>query len=211
MDGHEFILHGLPGDDHYFADIGDNHDPKFFTVCHRFVAEDAVCIDIGANIGVKTLYLSRHANRGRVIAVEAGKKNSECLLANVEANGLKNVEVLNAAIGDRTGEVRFHEHFAFGHVSAEGATVPMLTIDDLARQFSLDRIDFIKVDVEGYEYPILKSSLALINRHRSLIYFEFNSWCQVAISDTNPKEFMSWLVDNFAYLFLVLLSRKKSM
>jgi FkbM family methyltransferase len=203
LDGNKFVLYGLPGDDQYFANINDDHEPEFFTVCRRFVVEDSVCIDIGANIGVKTLQLSRHANRGRVIAVEAGKRISECLLANVEANGLKNVDVLNAAIGDRTIEVKFHENFGLGHVSAEGTTVPMMTLDDLARRFSLDRIDFIKIDVEGYEYPILRSSLDLLNQYGSLIYFEFNSWAQVAYFDTSPKGFMDWLFNNFAYLFLV--------
>jgi hypothetical protein len=135
LDGREFVLYGPPDDDHYFASIGDNYEPEFLTVCRRFVAEDAFCIDIGANIGVKTLHLSRHANRGRVIAVEAGQRNFECLLSNIEANALKNVEAINAAIGDCSGEVKFHEDSAFGQVSAEGTTVPMFTIDDLATRF----------------------------------------------------------------------------
>jgi FkbM family methyltransferase len=169
------------------------HGPEGERLGRRFVAEDAVCLDISANIGVTAMHLSRHAHSGRVIAIEAGEKNAQCLRTNITVNGLTNVEVLNAAIGDRTTEVKFSEHFAFGHISSDGVPVPMMTIDDLAARFSLDRIDFIKIDVEGYEYKILRSALNLVNRYGTLIYFELNSYCQVALSDTNPKEFMNWL------------------
>jgi FkbM family methyltransferase len=136
------------------------------------------------------LHLARHARSGRVIAVEAGQKNAECLSVNVEANNLKNVDVVNAAIGDRTTDVKFAEHFAWGRVSDKGTTVPMMTIDDLAKQFALDRVDFIKIDVEGYEFPILKSSLDLINKYGTLVVTECNSFTLLAFGNTNPKEFI---------------------
>ena len=93
LDGHEFVLHGR-SDDAYFNHVRDNHDPEFLALCRKLVTEDAVCLDIGANIGVKTLHLARHARSGRVIAVEAGQKNVECLSLNVKANNLKNVDVV---------------------------------------------------------------------------------------------------------------------
>lgn len=153
LDGHEFVLHGRPDDARYFNVVGDNYEQEFSALCRKLVSQDAICLDIGANIGIKTLHLARHAKNGRVIAVEAAQKNAECLSFNVEANNLKNVDVVNAAIGDRTTEVKFCDDFAWGHVANEGATVPMMTIDDVAKQFALDRIDFIKVDVEGHEFP----------------------------------------------------------
>ncbi len=196
LEGHEFVFHGHP-DDRYLDALGDNHDPEFLALCRRLVSRDAVCLDIGANIGVKTMYLSRHARRGRVIGVEAGRKNAECLSVNVKANNLKNVDVVHAAIGDRTTDVKFTENFAWGHVSDEGATVPMMTIDDVAEQFALDRIDFIKIDVEGYEFPILRRSLNLINKYKSLVLVEFNSFALLACNNTNPKEFIRWISTNF--------------
>jgi FkbM family methyltransferase len=197
LDGHEFVLHGRP-DDTYFSNVGDNHDQEFLALCRKLVGEDAVCLDVGANIGIKTIYLARHAARGRVIAVEAGPKNAECLSVNVEANNLKNIDVVNAAIGDRSTQVKFAEYHAWGHISKnEGLTIPMMTIDDLVSHFALDRIDFIKIDVEGYEFPILKSSLGLINKFGSLVLVEFNSWTLLAFGDTNPKEFIQWICANF--------------
>ena len=200
LDGHEFVLHGRP-EDPFFNTLGDNHDPEFLALCRKLVSEDAVCVDIGANIGIKTLHLARHARSGRVIAAEAGKKNAECLSVNVEANNLKNVDVVNAAIGDRTTEVKFAENFAWGHVSDEGTPVPVMTIDDVAKKFALDRIDFIKIDVEGYEFHILKTSLDLINKLRSLVLVEFNSLTLLVWGNTNPREFIEWICANFSHVY----------
>jgi FkbM family methyltransferase len=200
LDGHEFVLHGRP-DDAYFNALGDNHDPEFLALCRKLIAEDAVCLDIGANIGVKTLQLARHARNGRVIAIEAGQKNAECLSLNVEENNLTNVDVVQAAIGDRTTEVKFAENCAWGYVSSEGAAVPMRTIRDVAEQFALDRIDFIKIDVEGNEFPILKSSLDLINTYGSLVLTEFCCWTLFNTTDTNPKDFIEWICANFRTVY----------
>jgi FkbM family methyltransferase len=200
LDGHEFVLHGR-SDDAYFKVLGDNHEQEFLTLCRKLVTEDAVCLDIGANIGIKAMHLARHARSGRVIAAEAGQKNAECLSVNIEANNLKNVDVVNAAIGDRTTEVKFAQNSAWGHVSDEGVTVPMITLDDLAKQFSLDRIDFIKIDVEGYEFHILKSSLDLINRFGSLVLVELNPLTLLVWGNTNPREFIEWLCANFRYVY----------
>jgi predicted O-methyltransferase YrrM len=113
LDGHEFVLHGRSDDAYFNTHVRDNHDPEFLALCRKLVTEDAVCLDIGANIGIKTLHLARHARGGRVVAVEAGQKNVECLSLNVKANNLKNVDVVSAAIGDRTTEVKFVDNFAW--------------------------------------------------------------------------------------------------
>ena len=197
LDGHEFVLHGRSDDAYFNTHVRDNHEPEFLALCRKLVAEDAVCLDIGANIGVKTLHLARHARSGRVIAVEAGQRNVECLSLNVKANNLKNVDVVSAAIGERTTEVKFIDNFAWGHVSDGGVTVPMMTIEDVASQFALDHIDFIKIDVEGYEFPILKSSLGLINKYGSLVLVEFNSATLLNVTNTNPREFIEWISANF--------------
>jgi Methyltransferase FkbM domain len=73
----------------------------------------------------------------------------------------------------------------------------MMTIEDVARQFALNRIDFIKIDVEGYEFPILKSSLELINKYGSLVLIEFNSATLLNVTNTNPREFIEWICANF--------------
>lgn len=197
---HRFILHGLSEDDAYFQSIGNNYEPEFQAFCHQFIDEDAICIDIGANIGVKALLLSRHARKGRVIAVEAAPSIARCLEINITANAASNVECVQAAVGDRIDTVHFFEMSAYGHVASEGIEVPMITLQEIVRNRSLPRIDFIKIDVEGFEYAILKNAYDVINDFRALVLFEFNSWCQLAFADVNPKEFLEWIFEHFAYV-----------
>ncbi len=196
----EFTICGLDEDDPYFAGLCENYELEFQGFCRRFLPSNAYCIDIGANIGVKSLFLSRHAHRGRIIAVEAAPSVFECLQANVTANEAHNVECVQAAVGDKIGMVHFSERSAYGHISDEGIEVPMVTLHEIVRRFDLPRVDFIKIDVEGFEFPILKSSYDLINHYRSLVLFEFNSWCQIAFSDVNPKRFLTWIFDHFQYV-----------
>jgi FkbM family methyltransferase len=197
---HRLILHGVSEDDAYFKQISDNYEPEFQAFCQQFVDEDAVCIDIGANIGVKSLFLARHARKGRVIAVEAAPSVAKCLRANVAANAASNVEIVEAAVGDRIGKAYFTEMSAHGHLESVGTEVPMLTLQEIVRQLALTRVDFIKMDVEGFEFPILKSAYDTINDLRALVLFEFNSWCQLAYADINPKEFLQWIFEHFAYV-----------
>ena len=198
-----FAIRGISADDVYFRSVHDDFEPEFQAFCHQFIDDDAVCIDIGANIGLKTLFLSRHASNGRVIAVEAAPSVAARLRENIALNSASNVECVEAAIGDHVGSVRFAEASAYGHIATEGIEVPMLSIEELARRLSLPRVDFIKIDVEGFEFSILKGAYDFINAQRSLVLFEFNSWCQLAFADVNPKMFLEWIFEHFAYIGIV--------
>ena len=200
LERYKFVIHGLSEEDYYFDNVRDNFEPQFQMFCQQFVSEDAVCVDVGANIGIKSLYLSRHARKGRVVAIEAGPNVFKCLEMNVAANHASNIQCVQAAVGDRIGSVRFSESSAYGHIASEGIEVPMLTLQEIANRTSLPRADFIKMDVEGFEFPILRSAYDFINESRALVLFEFNSWCQLAFADINPKEFLTWIFDHFAYV-----------
>ena len=197
---HRFVLRGLSENEFYFKLIHDNFEPHFQMFCQQFVDEDAVCIDIGANIGLKTLYLSRHARKGRVIAVEAAPSIAKCLEANITANVASNVECLQTAVGDRIGSAYFAEASAYGHIASVGTKVPMTTLREIVDRLRLPRVDFIKIDVEGFEFAILKNALDVINDFGALVLMEFNSWCQIAFADVNPKEFLTWIFDHFDYV-----------
>jgi FkbM family methyltransferase len=202
-----FTVRGVSPDDVYFKSLRDDYEPEFLDYCYQFVDEDAICLDIGANIGVKTLFLSRHASNGRVIAIEAAPNIAERLRENVALNSASNVECVQAAIGDRVGSARFAESSAYGHLSEDGVEVPMLTIEELAHRLSLPRVDFIKIDVEGFEFAILKSAYEFINAQRAVVLFEFNSWCQLAFADVNPKAFLEWIFERFAFVGVLRTSR----
>jgi FkbM family methyltransferase len=202
--GDRFRIYGPSVEDRYFQILHDDMEPEFVRFCRSFVRPDHICLDVGANIGVKSLIMAAQARHGRVIAMEPGPSIAPALELNMQANQAANVTVEKVAIGDRTGAtVRFREESAFGFVSDTGVEVPMTTLATLAERLDLPRVDFIKMDVEGLEFEILKSSVDFINRNDALVYFEFNAWTQMTNADVHPKEFAKWLLGTFSNVYVV--------
>jgi FkbM family methyltransferase len=162
-----------------------------------------VCADVGANIGMKSLLLSQYVPHGRVLAIEPAPTIVSLLEQNIARSGYPNITVVNTAIGDSNGTVCFTENSAYGHICDEGVEVPVRRLSSLTTELQLQRLDFVKIDVEGYEFPILRSSLDLLNHHQSLVLFEFNAWCQIALASVNPKEFAEWIFGHFSNVFRV--------
>lgn len=203
LGAHRFTVFGPSEDDHYFRHVGDGMDPEHTRFVERNVAPDAVCVDIGANIGLKALQLSRLAPQGRVLAVEAGPRIHECLRMAAEANGAANLVTEHAAVtASDGGTLCFEENSAYGHIAPDGAAdtvaVPATSLDALVRRHALPRLDFLKLDVEGFEFPILRASRDLLARHGTVACLEFNSWCILAFTDDQPRLCLEWLLASFA-------------
>jgi FkbM family methyltransferase len=147
----------------------------------RFTAPDAVCLDVGANIGVVTVALAGLAHHGRVIAFEPGAENCRYLRRNVSLNDLKNVDVVQAAVGRRAGEATLSvlpQHPAGSSLSSETADgclleqVTVLTLDTYLRDFP--RLDVVKVDIEGSEPDLLDGARQSFARLRPILIVECN-------------------------------------
>jgi FkbM family methyltransferase len=206
-----YSVAGLSLSDSYFSAIVDNFEPDFHEFCQQFLQNDDVCLDIGANIGMKSLMLSQFVPNGRVIAIEAAPTVGEVLQLNIEKSGEQNIEVSHCAISDIDGEVSFADNSAYGHIAQGGVRVPAKRLPTLLGEHGISRLDFIKIDVEGFEYPILKDALDIINKHKSLVLFEFNSWCQLAFSHVAPLEFAQWILTSFSHVFMVRRDQEGSL
>lgn len=121
-----------------------------------------VCCDIGANVGFFTLIAARLVgSAGKVYAFEPLPSNAEALRRNVDLNGLQNVEVIEAAVSDRSGTAEL----LLGQSSLDGK---LSTGDDptgqsiSVRLISLDQVGMvrepalIKIDAEGAEFSVLE-------------------------------------------------------
>lgn len=125
-------------------------------------AEDRFA-DVGANIGVYTIAAARRCTH--VTAIEPDPKTSGLLLAHVRLNGLHNVDVVVAAAGDRADEVEFvasaSPMASVGdgwQLDAPRCMVRMVPLDDV-----VTTVDVMKIDVEGYEGPVLLGAQALLS------------------------------------------------
>jgi FkbM family methyltransferase len=136
-----------------------------------------------------------------VIAIEASPTVARCLEVNIAVNGATNVLIEQTAAGNMRGSVRFHDASAWSHVSQSGVEVPITTLEEIVARLNLPRVDFIKIDVEGSELSIMRSSLDLIDRFESLVLVELNSLAQLCTSNTNPRDFIDWVLASFSHVF----------
>ena len=141
------------------------------------LAADAVVADVGAHIGVVTALLAGLCPRGHVYAFEPAAENHAHLSTNVAANGLGNVTVERAAVFDRDGEISLEFDAAYpggSHVGGAGSTVPSVRFDTWARAAGIDRLDLVKLDVEGAELAMLAGAAETLRRFRPLLVVECN-------------------------------------
>jgi FkbM family methyltransferase len=160
------------------------------TMMARTVGPGGVFLDVGANIGVATVLLARVAGpAGRVHAFEAQRPIFHMLAGTLALNGIDNTHCHFQAVGACAGTARvpcldYREQTSFGSVELNRAQqsdaqqqakdgqfeeVPMNSIDAM----SLERVDLMKIDVEGMEADVLAGAATTIRAHRPLIYLEY--------------------------------------
>jgi FkbM family methyltransferase len=171
MDGLDILVRADEdlGHDVYFFGEYEPGDSAFI---HQQVREADVCVDIGANIGVYTLFLAKKASQGVVHAFEPVSLNYHVLTVNVLANKLPNVILNNCAIGDSNANIEFYVAQDGGFSSAvdtgrkrivDKAQVNMMTLDSYCTRAGLPRVDVLKVDVEGGEPGVIRGAHDLLS------------------------------------------------
>ncbi len=166
--------------------FGD-YEPELRAYFRNFLRPGFVVVDVGANIGWHTLLMAqRVGDQGRVIAFEPNPSVRLTLQYHVSLNRFRQVEILPYALSDRAGHVQFNAPPADGPHDGDGClvNVPMAGMTDrveveatpfdaLLDRLLLTRLDLIKLDVEGFEWPALRGCELAITRFRPHIVFEF--------------------------------------
>jgi FkbM family methyltransferase len=144
-----------------------------------------IACDVGANIGMVTLWLSRQlGDSGKVYSFEPSPSVLPKLRQNLLANGAKNVTLVESACSDRTGTVDFfigfHHHVSSlhqdwaggGQVIPERVTVNATSLDDYFYRQTGDLPDLIKMDIEGGGSFALPGCRRCVAEKRPLLLIE---------------------------------------
>jgi FkbM family methyltransferase len=121
---------------------------------------DGVIVDLGANIGLASLYFADRYNPKRLICVEPNPNNIPILRHNVSGLGSR-VTIVHAAIADSTGIVSFDSNAATygGTIAGDGDPVPSYSMSDFVRRHVCpDRIRLLKIDIEGAERLLFRGN-----------------------------------------------------
>jgi FkbM family methyltransferase len=144
---------------------------------HRFrtiLKRGMVAVDVGANIGYFTLLAASLVGvSGRVFAVEPWPANLALLRRFVEANYLSQVSVFGFGLGssEGSGRVSQADQNVFNNRTATmagepgtGIAVPVRTLDSCVREWNLNQIDLLKIDVDGFETRVLHGAKETLER-----------------------------------------------
>ncbi len=157
----------------------------------KLVHHGQVAIDVGANVGIYTGWLSRLVGPlGRVIALEPYPPTFKRLTRNLLRMRAKNVTALNVAAGEVMGRTTLElplrrgievidPYVHISPISVPGGETEMAPIDELAHRAGLSSVNLIKVDVEGFEASVIRGARSTIRRFQPSILIEiFDRWAQ---------------------------------
>lgn len=118
--------------------------------------EGGVFVDIGCNIGLYTLPIARAVGaKGRCVAIDANPLMAEYLTENARLSGLENIDVFAAAVSDREGSgqlsVRKNDDAIVAVDETADGPITVRTLSSVVGEAGLERIDGLKIDIEGHE------------------------------------------------------------
>jgi FkbM family methyltransferase len=115
-------------------------------------------VDIGANIGIFTIFAANKAKNGIIYSYEPVPENFDLLKKNIEMNNFKNIKIYKFAVLGKKGEVKIslsNWNDGMHSVGIRGIKVSGITLEDIFLNNKIKKINFLKIDCEGSEYDIL--------------------------------------------------------
>ena len=218
----KYLLHTLLGFKNYLFVFSlykiytlnkDKNEKDFFQFL-KLIPNNSIVLDIGANIGIMTVHLARISNSNTIYSFEPIPSNIEALKRIINYFKLKNVKLIEAALGNTEGQVEMVMPViskvrmqGLSHVVHQSITefnegekfkVPLLMLDKMDELINSNkRISAIKIDVENFEYFVLEGAKGLIKKYRPIVYAEL--W------ENENREKCFELFNSHAYKTLVVV------
>lgn len=186
------------------AYAGD-YEPQLKSIFKAHIKAGDYILDIGANIGFHTLYFAELTSiSGKVLAFEPVPYNFEALKHNLELNLTSNVEIYNIALSNKNEQFKISADIhssnpgSFNLFDQNGNTLINCRIGDEVLNL-IEKVDFIKIDVEGYEAFVIEGLIDTIKKYQPKIVFEFDR--NYHIKTGLPDTFIFDLLNGVGYRF----------
>lgn len=160
---------------------GEIFDQPLVDAMRAMARPGDVYLDVGSNFGQTAVLMSKAVGpEGKVLAFEADPWIGGALERNLRQNGCRNSSVLVSAVWDEPGKMlvyptddleTYESHGSYGidPTATVGQMVPSITIDSL----ELNRVDLMKIDVQGADLHALRGARQTIARCKPCIFFEY--------------------------------------
>ena len=194
---------------HLFKSCVKQHHRELINPLRRFIPEDAVVLDVGGHAGQFAKLFARMAPKGHVYTVEPGSYALSIMRPAIRFNRLRNITILPVGLSDSPGTVTLHvpikksgsigyglSHIADiteqrDHRPSISDTISLTTIDRIAVSEDLRRLDFIKADIEGWEFRMIAGAEQTLLRFRPSLMVEVTSETLARAGDT-PESLFSY-------------------
>lgn len=184
----------------YYNDL-----PLEIELLQRIVNKDSICLDIGANVGTYTTFLARVSGAKHVFAFEPEPNNYKQLKLNTQY--LDNVTVSNFALSNTTGHKTLYTcptdngmHRLYKSKWCEGGEeirVPVSMVDIIFQDLQ-HPINFVKMDVEGYEYNVINGMMKILSQYKPIIMMEWHP-PTIIEAGNDPKHFYDLMTNELGY------------
>jgi FkbM family methyltransferase len=205
-----------PEGDHYLETMSALGPVDLLPVFRACCRPGGRVIDVGANIGITAVMAAALVDPGQVVAIEPVPATFAHLEANVARSGLVNIDCVRAAAAAEEGEVGLvtlagsnfaafvgYENVLRRYTAYDEIPVRALSLDQIVAEVGLDRVDFIKIDVEGYELEVLRGARRTLSSFRPMVFLEVNHYCLNVFRRISVVDFIDEVLDVFPVVFAV--------
>lgn len=179
-------------------------DGEHLKIIKDILNTDDVFIDVGANIGQYSLFASMCLKDGKVISFEPVKKIFDQFKDSVVKNKINNIVLYNKACGSENKQILINKknddaggstfiNLDFGS-KKDTELVDIVILDDIL--ISEDKVNFIKIDVEGFEYEVLLGLKNIINKFKPIFLIEYSPNIYKQNNPQNSELIIKFLLDN---------------
>ena len=197
------LLQGPPDrDPDRYPDPGTDRLARLIRAAFPDGGAGRVLVDVGANIGLASMAMASSAPYfAELLCFEPNVSSLSLLQQNLAANGIKEARALDVALAGRDGVGQLRVDAGnqstsalvepYSRIQTAGAMVsevPVRRLDTVLAELGIERLDLLKISVQGGETPVLLGAADAIARDQPFVFVAFNPWTLMTVGARNPLE-----------------------
>lgn len=181
----------------FYPQLYDHVEVEFV---RTHLQHDSVFVDCGAHIGFYSLVASQKTGtHGTVLAIEADPFTYEKMITNIRLNDANNIHSLNVGVSDKRESLRLYLNTkgnrggnSFVVVRDDSVLVNCFPLYDLLKDLQIAKIDGLKLDIEGFEFRVLRQFLIDADPilYPAFVIVEHNPYFAPYVNDGDPVELL---------------------
>ncbi len=160
-----------------------------------------VMLDVGGNIGTSALFYDKLNPRAKIYCFEPHTATFNRAKENLQLNNNINIRLLNQGLGDKQSELKLYEvnpnnpgmnRIIKGEHEFPYTVIDIDTVDHFMEKENLQSLDFIKIDVEGFESAVLKGGVDSISKYKPVLFIELDD-DNLRENDSSAREMITFI------------------